>query len=343
MAIKLGNVTPSDIYLGSNWVRSIYLGSLLVWGLPAPSAPEEILNLSPSTSYYPTAGGGSRTITVTSSGQWSATVSSLATSWLHISRSTGTSGQTCVISCDAQSSFSSRSGSVTFNCGSLSQTISVVQAGEEYSIEVSPTSMSGSSSGYTSSFSVTANCNWEVSCSGWIHTSVSQGSGNVSNITVTVDANTGDARTGYIAVNEEDGHTTTSIEVSQSGVVVQATAIPRAINWKYDSNDTYANKQSWQVEFHGGSTNKTFTNVTVVARSMDSGYQEEPVVSGQTVTVPANGTVYLGLNQNDFADHTKAQLSYNGFTVNDDPYVLLVYGDNLSSLEVNFDEQYIYD
>jgi hypothetical protein len=76
---------------------------------------------------------------------------------------------------------------------------------------------------------------------------------------------------------------------------------------------------------------------------MDSGHQEDPVINGQTINVPANETVYLGLNQSEFADHTKAQLDYDGFTVNDDPYVLLVSGDNLSAIEVNFDEQYIYD
>lgn len=33
-SIKLGNSTPTGIYLGSNPVNAIYLGSTLVWGYP---------------------------------------------------------------------------------------------------------------------------------------------------------------------------------------------------------------------------------------------------------------------------------------------------------------------
>jgi hypothetical protein len=59
---------------------------------------------------------------------------------------------------------------------------------------------------------------------------VESGSGDQSNITVIVDANTGGARTGSIAVNEEDGHVTSTITVSQSAAPVQVTVTPRAIN-----------------------------------------------------------------------------------------------------------------
>lgn len=339
--IKYWGNSVNSVFYGSTPVKSIYYGSTLVWGQNAPVANIEI---SPNTSYYPTANGGSRTITVTSSGQWSASVSSSATSWLHISRSTGTTGQTCIITCDPQPDFSSRSGSVTFSCGaSASQTVSVVQSGQEYSITVDPEEISCSSNKYTGSFSITANCDWTISTDGWIHTNVESGSGDQSNITVIVDANTGGARTGSIAVNEEDGHTTSTITVSQSAAPSQFKATPRAINWKYDSNDNYANKQSWQVEFKGGSANKTLSNVNVIVQSMDSGTLIEELVKNQTVTVPANQTVYLGLNDTEFTNPAKAQLPYDGFTVNDDPYTITVWGDGLSAEETYFDEQYIYD
>lgn len=294
------------------------------------------ISISPSGSYYPTELGGSRTITVTSNAMWTVSVNEAATEWLHTSVSSGASGDTCRITCDEHSDFSPRSGTVTFSCGSAQASVYVYQSGKEYSISVNPDHITCSSSKYTTSFDITANCDWGISSSGWIHTSVESGSGDESNITVIIDANTGAQRTGFIAVNEEEGHITTEIQVTQGGVPATATVTPMAVNWYDSENNTWANKQSWGVEFKGGSTNKNYYNVEVFVQSMDDGSRVYDLVSGQTVSVPANGTVYLGLDSSLVYDPTRAQLTLDGYLANEDPYVLVVYGDGLTE-EIPFE------
>ena len=328
--IKLGNTTPNGIYVGSTQVRSIYLGSTLVWG---SSAPVESLQLSPSSfsSGY-SAAGGSKSITVTCTGTWSVSADQ---NWISFSRSTGTSGQSTAVICDVNDSWSPRTGTVTFSSGLLTQTVSVYQEGKEAVITLNPTTITvPSTSSYSTQFSITANCDWDISSTPWITVSGSStGSGNSSNIQVTIAANTGDARTGYIYVTEDEGRTQAEITVTQPGVVTQPTITVSAINWHngYDGNDdpVWLNKQSWQIEFVGGNTSKTYTNIEILIMD-DSGNDIQVLdTSHTTLTIGANQTVYLGLNASDFASSTNAQLSLDGYTVDYDEYVLVIRGDNI--------------
>lgn len=335
--IKFGNLSISNIFYGNIPVSSVYYGSTLVWG---SAAPVESLEISPSSLSNYNASGGSKTITITSSGTWSVSTSQ---NWISFSRVTGTNGQTTVVTCDSNSSFSPRSGLITFSCGTLTQTVNVYQDGVQPVITVDPTSISNvSSSGGTYQFSITSNCDWTITSDSWITISgTSSGSGNRSNIQITVASNSGSSRTGYIYVSDDDGRAeTATITISQSGtapIIHLDEVIPRGINWKSDAN-TYADKQSWQVEFNGGDTSKTYTNISVVVQSADSGRTIATLVNNETVTVGANQTVYLGLDANAFETHRNAQLNYDGFTVSDDPYVILVYGNNLNATEGDFIE-----
>ena len=335
-SIKLGNATPTGIYVGSTQVSSIYLGSIRVWG---STAPVENLEISPSSLPSFSASGGSRTITVTSSGTWSVIANQ---DWITLSRFTGTNGQSVSVGCNTNSTFDSRWGTVTFSCGTLTRTVSVYQDGIERVIEVDPTSITSVPvNGGTYQFSITSNCDWDISSTPWITVSgSSSGSGNRSNIQITVAANTGAARTGSIWVSEDEGHTQAEITVSQAGVVVNPTVEVNAINWcnGYTSGDpNWLNKQSWQVKFVGGSSGTTYHNLEVFVQSTDTGQTIDVVDQRESFSVSANQTAYWGLNESNFANHNRAQLSYDGYTV-DDEYVLTFHCDETTE-ETYFEER----
>jgi hypothetical protein len=69
---------------------------------------------------------GSRSVQLIGSGAWTATANA---SWLHVSNANGTNGQTVTFSFDANS-VATRTGTITFNNGSL--TLAVTQAGPGY-------------------------------------------------------------------------------------------------------------------------------------------------------------------------------------------------------------------
>lgn len=65
-------------------------------------------------------------VTVTCSGSWTV---STTTSWINLSRTSGTGNGSLTVSADRNTSTSSRSGTVTFKSGSLTRTLSVTQQG----------------------------------------------------------------------------------------------------------------------------------------------------------------------------------------------------------------------
>jgi len=328
-SIKLGDRTPMNYFVGNRQVISMYLGRILVWGR---TAPVENLELSPSGTVHFDAAGQSKYITVTSHDTWYVTKDS---NWISLNKNSGTSGQTCLISCAENTDFSPRYGTVTFTCGTRSETITVYQAQFVPEFVVEPTSFnlnSTASTTITFSFTIDSRCEWTISSSNWITVDPNneRGSGSRQNVQATVATNTGGQRTGYIYISEDDGQAdTVQISVTQKGVAVQPTVEAHAINWYNDSTDTWLNKQSWQVIFKGGSTTKTINSI-VVSVIDDSGNTIQVLPTSNSITLAANETVYWGLNASDFNNPNNAQLSLNGHDVDYDEYSLTVYGDIVS-------------
>ena len=317
-----------NYFVGDRQVISIYLGQILVWGR---TAPVENLELSPSGTVSFSAAGESKSITVTSHDTWYVTKDS--SSWISLSKNSGSSGESCWITCTENTDFSPRYGSVTFTCGTLSETITVYQAQFEPEFVVEPTSFnlnSTASTTITFSFTIDSRCEWTISSSNWITVDPNneRGSGSRQNVQATVAANTGGQRTGYIYISEDDGQAdTVQISVTQKGVTVQPTVEAHAINWYNDSTDTWLNKQSWQVIFKGGSTTRTINNIGVFIMD-DSGNTIQVLpTSSSSITLAANETIYWGLNASDFNNPNNAQLSLNGHDVDYDEYSLVVHGD----------------
>ena len=331
-SIKLGNDTPVNFYVGDREVKSIYLGSIRVWG---QVAPVENLQLSPNGTVSFSAAGESKSITVTSHATWY--VSKDSSNWISLNKNSGESGESCLITCTENTDFSPRTGTVTFTCGLLSESITVYQAPFEPEFVVEPTSFNLNSSASTTitfSFTIDSRCDWTIGSSSWITVDPNNihGSGSRQNVQATIAANTGGQRTGYSSISEDDGQANTvEISVTQKGVTVNPKVEITAINWDNDDDDgnsNWANKQSWQIKLTGGSSSITLNNVS--AKIVDDGGNEIEVLDvPSSITLNANQIIYLGRNDTDINDPTKAQLSLNGQTVFDNDYTLAFNSDSL--------------
>lgn len=91
-----------------------------------------------STSATVAQSGGAAVVTITSSGSWTATVSD---SWISLNATSGSSGDKITATVTANTG-SRRTGTVTFTCGSVSATLTIVQSGETDAISSADTEQS---------------------------------------------------------------------------------------------------------------------------------------------------------------------------------------------------------
>lgn len=75
-----------------------------------------------------TSNGGSFDVTVTSSGNWTATESY---DWITLNKSSGSTGNTVTITVNENTTTSNRVGSVIFTCGTATATLTITQSGKE--------------------------------------------------------------------------------------------------------------------------------------------------------------------------------------------------------------------
>ena len=85
--------------------------------------PTDSISLS-KTSWIAGNSASETTVTVTSSGTWTASANQ---SWISVAPSIGPSGRTVQITITANSTTSSRNGTVTFECGEAVATLSITQ------------------------------------------------------------------------------------------------------------------------------------------------------------------------------------------------------------------------
>ncbi|MCL2572132.1 MAG: InlB B-repeat-containing protein [Defluviitaleaceae bacterium] len=161
------------------------------------------------------------TVNVTSNGNW--TVSSNATSWLTVSRSSGSGNASFVMSASANTGSTARNGTITVSIpGVVTRTIPVSQAAEAGSLSLSLSTWTPSNFADSINVNVFSNRAWNVSsnATSWLTVSPASGSNNGS-FTINATANTGaNSRTGTITVTAT-GAPTRTISVSQAGVQIQ--------------------------------------------------------------------------------------------------------------------------
>lgn len=182
---------------------------------------EDSITVTPSSLSFPANPiyiVGSTNLTVVSSGNWSATLTSGSNATL--SPSYGSAGTTKVLFSPGQNlSTLMRIGSITFTCGSASDTVNWSQeAAATTTLSISPTSLTLSALGATIANNVTVTCSgsWTASTTtSWINLSKTSGIGDGS-LTVSADKNTGTtSRSGTVTF--KSGSLTRTLNVTQQG------------------------------------------------------------------------------------------------------------------------------
>lgn len=159
--------------------------------------------------------GGDKIMTVTATGNWSATSKP---DWVTLSQTTGSSGQSTIIVTFAENNVESeRTGSITITDGTRTATINLTQTKKVVrQMSVSPNELYFDYTGNSQYITVTSpENNWSVvSKPDWIVLSQTTGQTGYSMISVTAPANTGSTtKTGQIIFT--DGNSQASVSVGQ--------------------------------------------------------------------------------------------------------------------------------
>lgn len=247
--------------------------------------------ITPTTITF-TSKGESKSISIMSNQPW--TVSSDA-SWLKLSDNSGTGDATLSVTAEENTSTSSRSSTIIFKAGGKDYTVSVMQEGATPFFNVSPESLSFSSSSESKSITVTSNLSWAASSDvSWLTLSNSSGLGNAT-LTLTTEANTStNSRSGTVTFSA--GGKTYTVSVSQAGADPTFSVTPTTLSFTASAGSKYVSitsNTSWTASSDGswltlsksaGEGNATLSltveeNTTISSRS-------------GTVTFKANGKDY---------------------------------------------------
>ncbi|HWN45796.1 MAG TPA: BACON domain-containing carbohydrate-binding protein [Steroidobacteraceae bacterium] len=175
--------------------------------------PTNNLTVSPTTLSFGSAASSSA-IAVTANVSWTVTDDQ---TWLSASPTSGANNGSFTVSTTANTSTTSRTGTVTITGGGLTRTVAVTQAAPTANnLTLSQTSLSFASAAASSAVNVTANVSWTVTDDQtWLSASPTSGSNNGS-FTVSATANTGStSRAGTVTVT--GGGLTRTVAVTQAG------------------------------------------------------------------------------------------------------------------------------
>lgn len=221
--------------------------------------------------------GKTQSVSVSSTDSWTV---STADSWISLSATSGSKDGSFTVTVAPNTSTSARSGNVTVKgtASGITRTITVSQSAYVHTLTVNPTSISASTEGKTQSVNVSSTDSWTVSTAdSWISLSSTSGSKDGS-FTVTVAANSGDARSGSVTVKGTASGITRTISVSQTGKSYSLEVSPNHFSAKPEgasqsvtvtSNDawTVSSSAAWAtVSATSGSNNGSFT-INVAANS----------------------------------------------------------------------------
>ena len=139
--------------------------------------------------------GGDKTVTITSTGEWSVTYTS--DDWFELSATSGQNGDKITISADPyDNTEEERYAYIEFYCGSSATSLSITQSAKEHSITVSQTEIKTEAEGGKYEITVTSTDEWTVTADNWITLSADKGN-NGDIVTLSIDYNeTAGERTG---------------------------------------------------------------------------------------------------------------------------------------------------
>ncbi len=189
-----------------------------------------------------------QTFSVTSNTSWTVSES---LSWLSVSPGSGSDNGTVTVSCQVNTSTSSRNGAITVSgAGGASQIVTVTQAGAAASLQVSPVALNFNATASNQTFNVTSNTSWTVSESlSWLSVSPASGS-NDGGVTVSCQANTSaSSRSGTITVTGT-GEYSRTVSVTQAGAAASLQVSPVVMNFNATASDqtfSVASNTSWTV------------------------------------------------------------------------------------------------
>ena len=248
--------------------------------------PSDYLEVSPTSLSF-TSSSGNKNFTISSNLSWKV---SSDQSWCTVNKSSGSNNATITVSVTANTSSSNRTAIITVKGGNKTETVSITQEGGK--LEVSPGSLSFSSSSDSKDFTISSNVSWTVSSDkSWCTVNKSSGSNNAT-ITVSVTANTSTSeRTATITV--KGGSITRTISITQGvgKLEVSPTSLPftssgGSKDFTISSNLswTVSSDKSWcTVNKSSGSNNATIT-VSVTANTSTSERTATITVKGGSIT-----------------------------------------------------------
>ncbi len=206
---------------------------------------------------------GTTIFNVESNISWAVTESE---DWLSVTPTSGSNGDTLIVSYDANLTTSARVGNITISGEGLSKVVSVTQSGQALSLIVSPENQNINDSSGTTIFNVESNINWTVTESeDWLSVTPTSGS-NGDTLIVSYDANlTTSVRVGNITISGEG--LSKEVSITQSGAL-----LPETPNLISPENNTELQDSLLNVEFLWSRAvfSNTYTLEGAISDSFDS-------------------------------------------------------------------------
>ena len=197
---------------------------------PEPEKPTLTLSISfkGDASAIP-AGGGTKEVTVTSNGEWSASLPKDC-KWLTLDKDGGTNDGTLTLTAKENTAYEPRKVTLTVSLdkGDITRTLEVTQAGKSKpALELEQENTISGSLGSPREVKIRSNVAWKATPTvAWLHIKPSTGSKSAT-LTITADENTAEkGRTGTITIESTDGSKLTrTLTVAQKPAAVAATGI----------------------------------------------------------------------------------------------------------------------
>ena len=208
-------------------------------------------SINPNKTFEPAA--SKAVISVTSNSEW--TIRSTA-SWCTLSKAYGSGNGTIDVSISENQTSSARTAYIYVESGNISKIITIKQNSIELS--VSPSSLNFLKAGGSQSISITSNSSWTITSNqSWCTVSKYSGTGNISNINVSVSSNTGTtSRKAILSI--KSGTITKEVIVNQDGITF--TISPTSMSFDCSSSSkvlSITSNSSWSA-----SSNRTWCTVS---------------------------------------------------------------------------------
>ena len=193
----------------------IFLLSLTAGMLLASCEQPTMLSVSQTALSFEN-GGGNQSVTLTANKVWTASSNQ---GWLRVSPSSGEGNSTLSISCEGNTTYDTRTGTITIVSEELMQTISVTQA-EGLGLLISQSEYNLSNEAQTIDVTVQANVQYTVdidnACRAWIKQESTKGlSSNIIKFAISKNESY-DGREGKITIRQANGNLSATVIVKQS-------------------------------------------------------------------------------------------------------------------------------